>query len=114
MHHRPKVMPPIVYPTKCCVQHYHDTTIVPHIHPSHTTHVNHHMYQHNHYFPHTESVVNEVSNQQFICPPGPGVPPFPGPGAAPFPGQGPAAAPFPGSGMSPAPGMFPGNNMNMG
>ena len=63
-----KVCPPIVHPTKCCVNNAQYNYIVPHIHPSHTTNVNHYMYQHQHYFPHTESVVNEVSNQQFICP----------------------------------------------
>ncbi|WP_456278619.1 CotD family spore coat protein [Bacillus sp. AK128] len=100
MHHcQPKVLSPIVYPTKCCVQNFHDTTIVPHIHPSHTTNVNHHLYQHNHYFPHTESAVNEVANQHFVCPPGAPVPPVaPGtPGVAPAPG------------VMPGPG-FPGNN----
>jgi spore coat protein D len=91
MFNRPNMVAPIVHPTKCCVQHHHCTTIVPHIHPSHTTNVNHHMYQHNHYFPHTESVVNEVSNQHFTCP-----------------------GNFPGPGVAPTPGMFPGNNMLMG
>jgi len=73
-------MPPIVHPTKCCTQHHCFKTIVPHIHPSHTQHVNHHMYQHMHYYPHTESVANEVSNQHFSCgggrPPGPGFGPM--------------------------------------
>lgn len=80
MNGRPNMMAPIVHPTKCCVQHSYSTTIVPHIHPSHTTHVNHQMYQHNHYFPQTESMVNELSNQHFNCPgPGPGRPGmFPG------------------------------------
>jgi spore coat protein D len=98
MHHcRPKVLSPIVYPTKCCVQNFHDTTIVPHIHPSHTTNVNHHLYQHNHYFPHTESVVNEVANQHFVCPGEfPGV--VPTPGMAPNPGMAPTSG-------------FPANNM---
>ncbi|MGG3843356.1 CotD family spore coat protein [Anoxybacillus kestanbolensis] len=76
MHCRPNMMPPIVHPTKCCTQHQVQTTIVPHIHPSHTTYVNHHLFQHQHYFPHTQSVVNNVSHQHVVCP-GPG--PFPRP-----------------------------------
>ncbi|RAK18951.1 spore coat protein D [Anoxybacillus vitaminiphilus] len=64
---RPNVTAPIVHPAKCCTQHHFQATIVPHIHPSHTTHVNHHLFQHQHYFPHTESVVGEVSNQHFSC-----------------------------------------------
>ncbi|MFT4414168.1 CotD family spore coat protein [Fredinandcohnia humi] len=74
MNGRPHVMQPIVHPTKCCVKHHCATTIVPHIHPSHTQHVNRHMFQHMHYYPHTESVANEVSHQHFSCgarPPGP-------------------------------------------
>ncbi|MDX8362916.1 MULTISPECIES: CotD family spore coat protein [Bacillaceae] len=67
MQPRPIVQPPIVHPTKCCVQHHYCTFIVPHIHPSHVQHVNHVLYQHQHYYPQTESVVNEVSNQQFNC-----------------------------------------------
>jgi len=98
MHCRPKVMPPVVYPTKCCVNNHFDKTIVPHIHPSHTTNVNHHKFEHYHYYPHTESVVNEVSNQHFNCgatppsgfmqptgPVGPMGPMGPGPSAGPVP-----------------------------
>ncbi|MBE4910218.1 spore coat protein CotH [Bacillus luteolus] len=69
MNGRPNMMAPIVYPTKCNVQHYCNKTVVPHIHPSHTQHVNHQMYEHVHYYPHTESVVNEVSHQHFNCGP---------------------------------------------
>ena len=76
MHCPPHVMAPIVHPPKCCTQHYFQATVVPHIHPSHTTHVNHHLFQHQHYFPHTESVVSQVANQHCI---------FPGPGPRPFP-----------------------------
>lgn len=73
MHFRPNVLPPIVYPTKCCVTHTCQKTIVPHIHPSHTTNVNHHRFDHLHYYPHTQSFANEVSHQHFHC--GPVVPP---------------------------------------
>ncbi len=53
------------------MNHTFQNTIVPHIHPSHTTTVNHHNFQHVHSFPHTESVVNEVTNQQFVAPAAP-------------------------------------------
>ncbi|MFS8631489.1 MAG: spore coat protein [Bacillales bacterium] len=74
MHCIPHVVGPIVHPPRCYVQHHFQATVVPHVHPSHTTHVNHHLFQHQHYFPHTESVVNQVANQQIFCG-GPG--PFP-------------------------------------
>ncbi|MBS2969358.1 spore coat protein CotH [Metabacillus sp. KIGAM252] len=64
---RPYMMPPIVHPTQCCVQNTCSTTAVPHIHPQHTTNVNHQMYQHLHYYPQTQSAVNEVSHQHFNC-----------------------------------------------
>jgi spore coat protein D len=65
MHCRPKVLAPIVHPTKCCVQNNYSETIVPHIHPQHTTIVNHDFYKHQHYFPQTQSVDNEVTHQHF-------------------------------------------------
>jgi spore coat protein D len=117
------IAPAIVHPTKCCTNHNFATTIVPHIHPSHTTTVNHHMFQHKHYFPHTESVVSDVSHQHFNCP-GPGPMPGPGmgmgPGMGPGFGAGPGMAPGmgPGMGMGPGfgagPGMAPGMGMGMG
>lgn len=73
---RPNVMPPIVYPTKCCVNNTFSKTIVPHVHPTHTTTVNHQMFEHQHYFPQTQSTVNEVSNQQLMCSGQPPRPPF--------------------------------------
>lgn len=73
----PHVMRPIIHPPKCCEEHHFSTTIVPHIHPSHTQHVMHHNFQHQHYFPHTESCVNNVSHQHFHCGPGPGPAPTP-------------------------------------
>lgn len=68
---RPNVLRPIVHPTKCCVNHSFSKTIVPHIHPTHTTNVNHHLFEHQHYFPHTQSAVNEVSQQHLSCGGGP-------------------------------------------
>lgn len=78
------VCPPIVHPTKCCVNHNFINNVVPHIHPSHTTTVNHINFQHKHFFPHTQSAVNQVTNQQFICP-GPMPGPTPGLGPSPYP-----------------------------
>lgn len=63
MHHcGPKVLPPCVAPTKCCVTHSVEHFIQPHIYPSHTTHVNHQVIHHQNYYPHTDSFVNEVDN----------------------------------------------------
>ncbi len=68
------VAPAQVSPTTNTVNTNVMKTIVPHIHPSHNTTVNKHVFQHQHYFPHTNSVVNECYNQQSICS---GPPPFP-------------------------------------
>ncbi|KMJ59709.1 hypothetical protein AB685_02245 [Bacillus sp. LL01] len=67
---RPNMMAPIVHPTKCCVKNLFSTTEVPHIHPSHTTYVNNQQFQHKHYFPHSDSMVDSVSHQHFNCGPG--------------------------------------------
>lgn len=110
------IMPAVIHPTKCCVNHTFSTTVVPHIHPMHTTTVNHQLFQHKHYFPQTQSMVNEVSNQQFACP-GPMGPGFgPGPVGPGFGGPGPVGPGFggpgpvgPGFGAGPmGPGMGPG------
>lgn len=48
----------IVYPTKHnCVNQFSEST-VNHVHPSHTTVMNHHMVKNNHIFPHSTSVQN--------------------------------------------------------
>lgn len=52
--------PPVVHPTKFCETHTFSTTVVPHIHPTHSTLVNHQMVQNQHYFPQTQSAVNTV------------------------------------------------------
>lgn len=90
-HCKPKVLPAIVHPTKCCVNHTGQNYVVPHIHPSQTTTVNHEFYAHNHYYPNTQSFANEVNHQHFNVVPGPGPGPGPFPGAVPrpFPGAGP-------------------------
>ena len=46
-------------------------TVVPHVHPAHVTTVNQHVIDHQHYFPVTESVVNQCCENHMIC----GMPP---------------------------------------
>lgn len=77
-----QVLPPRIHPTQHDVVYNCCEYIVPEVHPSHTTVVNKHLYKHFHQFPHTQSVVNQVANQQFVCPPGPRMPGA-GPGVAP-------------------------------
>ncbi|MEH7482802.1 CotD family spore coat protein [Neobacillus drentensis] len=60
-------MPPVIHPTQQIVNQTFSTTVVPHIHPVHTTTVNHHLYQHKHYCPQTASCAEEVCNQQINC-----------------------------------------------
>ncbi|MBS4194462.1 CotD family spore coat protein [Lederbergia citri] len=101
------VCPPIVHPTQCCVNHTVSNVIVPEIHPSHTTTVNHENIIHEHYFPHTTSVVNEVSTQNVIMPgPGPGFGGVPGPGFGPGFGGVPGPGFGPGAGFGPGPGFY--------
>ncbi|MGJ7909416.1 CotD family spore coat protein [Neobacillus sp. LXY-1] len=61
------VTPPVIHPTTNFVNHTFSTTVVPHIHPIHTTTINHHLYQHKHYCPQTASCAEEVCNQQINC-----------------------------------------------
>nr|WP_042350143.1 CotD family spore coat protein [Bacillus massiliigorillae] len=67
-------MPANVSPTNNVVNKNIFKHIVPHVHPTHTTTVNDHVFQHQHYFPQTQSVVNRCCNQQVICG---GMPPMP-------------------------------------
>ncbi|MED3563618.1 CotD family spore coat protein [Bacillus xiapuensis] len=105
------VTPPVIHPTTNIVNHTFSSTVVPHIHPVHTTTVNHHMYQHKHFCPQSASCCEDVCNQHINCcspcagPMGPGFGPV-GPGfGAPGPGFG---APGPGFGMpGPTPFMGP-------
>ncbi|MCR2820199.1 spore coat protein [Lederbergia panacisoli] len=104
-----KVCPPIVHPTKCCVNHTVSNVIVPEIHPSHTTTVNHENIIHEHYFPHTNSFVNEVTTENVMMPgPGPGFGPGMAPGFGPGMGPGMGGVPGPGFGPGMGPGMGPG------
>ncbi|MBI0576091.1 spore coat protein CotD [Neobacillus cucumis] len=61
------VTPPVIHPTTNIVNHTFSSTVVPHIHPVHTTTVNHHMYQHKHYCPQSASCCEEVCNQHINC-----------------------------------------------
>lgn len=68
--------PTQVSPTQELVNTNVMNTVVPHVHPSHTTTVNQHVFTHKHYFPHTQSVVNQCCSQHVVCPgPGPLVSP---------------------------------------
>ncbi len=102
-------MPPVIHPATNLVNHTYSTTVVPHIHPVHTTTINHHMYQHKHYCPETASCAEDVCNQQINCcnPCAPGVMPAAMPAANVVPGYGMGA---PGFG-APAPGFAPGPYM---
>jgi spore coat protein D len=55
--------------------------VIKHVHPSHTTNVNKHVITHQHYFPHTQSFVNECCEQHVFCgvPVNPCCPPLPRP-----------------------------------
>jgi hypothetical protein len=73
-----QVAPAQVSPTQQYVNTNVSNTVIPVVHPSHTTNVNKHVNTYKHYFPHTQSVVNECYNQHLICgrpPHNPGCPP---------------------------------------
>lgn len=58
---------PQVSPSRQYVQRNITNTVVPHIHPSHVTTVNQHCINNQHYFPHTESVINECFETNTMC-----------------------------------------------
>lgn len=62
-----QVAPAQVSPTQQYVNTNVSNTVIPVVHPSHTTNVNKHVNTYKHYFPHTQSVVNECYNQHLIC-----------------------------------------------
>ncbi|AKP47530.1 MULTISPECIES: CotD family spore coat protein [Bacillus] len=66
MYCRPKVLPPIIHPTINRENHLIHHYVVPHIHPSHTTTFNHHVFQHQRYFPYTEPTVNDALHQDLV------------------------------------------------
>ena len=120
MYCRPtKVLPAVVHPTKCCVNHNFENIIVPHVYPTHTTTVNHTNFQNQQHFPQSQSVVNEVTNTNVGPVPGPPPRPntggfggYPGSVAGAFsgPGAGMGGYPGPGAGM----GGYPGPGAGMG
>lgn len=69
-----QVAPAQMSPTQQFVNTNVMNTVVPHVHPSHLTTVNKHVYTHQHHFPQTQSVVNECLQQQMICGPKPMMP----------------------------------------
>jgi spore coat protein D len=115
MYCRPtKVLPAVVHPTKCCVNHNFENIIVPHVFPTHTTTVNHTNYQNQQHFPHSQSVVNEVTNTNVGPVPGPPPRPntggfggYPGSVAGAFSGPGAGLGGYPGPGVGP--GGYPGS-----
>ncbi|WP_369916785.1 CotD family spore coat protein [Lysinibacillus sp. 2017] len=58
---------PQVSPTQQFVQRNVTNTVVPHYHPSHLTTVNQQHINNQHYFPHTQSVVNECYETNTMC-----------------------------------------------
>src|SRR5690625_2556523 len=98
----------VVYPVKNNVVHSHSVDTVEHIHPSHTTHVNHHLTRNVHVYPHSNSFANtnnsvNVYGGSFQVP---NRPPFGGgPGFGPT--VGPASNPGPGPGCGPGCGPRP-------
>jgi spore coat protein D len=105
-------MPPVIHPTNQIVNHTFSTTVVPHIHPTHVTTVNHHMFQHKHFCTESESCAENVCSQHInCCPPCPPSPCGPmGPGFGP---GGPVGPGF-GPGGPVGPGFAPGGPMGPG
>lgn len=66
----PNFLPPIIYPSRNFVNTNQFIHIIPHIHPSHTTTVNQHLFKHVHYCPQTCSAVEQVCHQHINCCPG--------------------------------------------
>lgn len=62
-----QLAPAQVSPTQQFVNTNVSNTVIPVVHPSHTTTVNKHLNTYKHYFPHTQSVVNQCFTQNLIC-----------------------------------------------
>ena len=58
---------PRVSPTQEYVQTNRMNTVVPHVHPSHLTTINHHHIEHQHHFPHTQSMMHHCTEQHTMC-----------------------------------------------
>lgn len=63
----PKVMPPVVHPTRVFNEHIFEPIIVPHVHPTHMQYNHHKIYRHEHYCPHTESTCCDVKEEHIDC-----------------------------------------------
>lgn len=57
----------VMYPVKENVVHHCTKEVVKHIHPSHTTVVNHHITENKHVFPHSTSVKNTFEEMDFYA-----------------------------------------------
>ncbi|MFP3917324.1 CotD family spore coat protein [Lysinibacillus telephonicus] len=75
-----QVAPARVSPTQEVVRTNIINTVVPHIHPVHVTTVNRHIAHNQHYFPRTNSVVNQFAETQMNC----GTPENPNPNCFPI------------------------------
>lgn len=89
----------IVDPVMNNVQHTYSEEVIEHIHPVHTTVVNHHKVKNVHAYPHTTSFANEKSVEQTHLSPTHNSPPRPNPckdcGPMPMPMPAPAPMPMP-------------------
>lgn len=95
----------IVYPTKYDTVHNCFETEVDHIHPSHTTVMNHHLIKNKHIYPHSTSVQNTYDSVNMYG--GSFEVPNPGPGFV-------AGAMSPGGSGAVAGAMYPGGGPGMG
>lgn len=57
-----KMASPIIHPAMNNTVNTFSSTLVPHVHPQHTTIVNHHVMKHAHLYPQTTSYANTTSN----------------------------------------------------
>lgn len=56
-----------VSPTREYMQMNRMNTVVPHVHPSHLTTINHQHIEHQHHFPHTQSMMNHCTEEHVMC-----------------------------------------------
>lgn len=62
-----KTLPAQYQPVKQMTEYVGQDVVIPIVHPSHTTQINHTTYKHMHSYPHTQSVVNAVSQEHYCC-----------------------------------------------
>ncbi|TLS35230.1 spore coat protein CotD [Pseudalkalibacillus caeni] len=113
----PGTIGPIMHPVKECVKHHFCKTNVQHVHPTHIKNVYHHLYEHYHNYPLTQSNVVESANVHHYPPPRPtgAMPMGPsavspasmGPGGMGPGGMGPGPGPMGPTGVSPYGNMGP-------